>query len=126
MRDHDTIAAELVKAKQAYHDAVDIEAPRKLRELEGRIVALQAEAVDTLRVGAIPCKGCGNLPHAMMKSPGVFEVGCLACKPTKAPSRDNPRMAVVTEPRARGATAAEAVKAWNSGNHTRKNEPAQA
>lgn len=121
MRDHDTIAADLAKAKQAYHDAVETQPAPKLRELEARIVALQAEGVDVLRAGAIPCKGCGELPHAMMKSPGVFEVGCLACKPTRVPSKDNPRMAVLTEPRARGSSAAEAVKAWNAGNHTRKN-----
>lgn len=121
MRDHETIVEDLAKARVGYHAAANTLPAPKLQELAVGIARLQAEEVNALRVGAIPCQGCGELPHAMHKGPASYEIGCLNCKPRPEPSPDNPRMIVMTQPRARGESAQAAVAAWNRGNATKRN-----
>lgn len=112
MADHESIAAELAKARAEYHEAAGSENAAQLAERTARIKAFMKAQSESIAAGAAPCPDCQTPPHGMLRTPGynqrgrkvppTYEVGCLGCGEV-----DGLRHA------AQGSSPAEAVKAWN-------------
>jgi hypothetical protein len=133
MRTEAAIRADL-EAALAAHRAADHETLTVAEAARNgqAIKALQQELAATLVAGAVPCKGCGALPMAMLKTPSyqkpldarapdgprltvpaVYEVGCASGCTVMVPVAGGAPVAVRVMPGIE-STAAGAVAAWNA------------
>lgn len=114
------IKSELEATLKQYRDGAQTLSASSLQELSAVITDLQAELGAFYSAGAKACPNCGNLPHGMERSAGVYEVGCLACLPQIVKQGAG---SMRRSPAAQGKTPQEAVGNWNAGK--RLEQPVQ-
>lgn len=124
MRTLAAIRADLITARAEYQKAVEAENAVAAAE-HARVVAasnavkaLNAELSATIGEGALPCKTCGNVPHAMKRRPGYYEVGCAGpCKVDLPHPFEGYTLPEGRAPFVHGETPEEAVAAWNASEY---------
>lgn len=102
MRSESEINAELAAVRAEYHEKAATLTAAQVAEVNAKVRALSKELQAVLTAGAKPCPVCDAPAHGMLKRAetpklkALYEVGCLndGC-------------------RAQGATAQEAIDAWN-------------
>lgn len=115
----DDVKKELEAALKRYREIANgpADAARAASEDVKRLQRELSSAIVTSGAGAMPCQGCGNVPHGIEHQVAErgrleveYEVGCLVCPPVTHPSDGTLRRRAARAQRPRVA-----VEMWNFG-----------